>query len=80
VSLPIASAAPALAVPVSAVVRQGTQPYLFIRAADGSFRRQAVTLGAGDDRLVTVRDGLAPGEIVAVAGVADLQTAFASIR
>lgn len=80
VSLPIASSTPALAVPVSAVVRQGTQPYLFIRAADGSFRRQPVALGRGDDRLVTVTAGLVPGEIVAVAGVADLQTAFASIR
>jgi len=80
VSLPIASAAPALAVPVSAIVRQGTQAYLFVRDADGSFRRQPVTLGAEDDRLVTVTAGLAPGEIVAVAGVADLQTAFASIR
>lgn len=80
VSLPIAQAAPALAVPVSAIVRQGTQAYLFIRDADGSFRRQAVTLGPGDDRLVTVAEGLAPGEIVAVAGVAHLQTAFASIR
>lgn len=80
VSLPIASAAPALAVPVSAVVRQGTQPYLFIRDADGSFRRRPVVLGRGDDRLVTVTAGLAEGEIVAVAGVADLQTASASIR
>jgi len=80
VSLPIASAAPALAVPVSAVVRQGTQPYLFIRDADGSFRRRPVVLGRGDDRLVTVTAGLAAGEIVAVAGVADLQTASASIR
>jgi RND family efflux transporter MFP subunit len=80
VSLPIASAAPALAVPVSAVVRQGTQPYLFIHDADGSFRRRPVVLGRGDDRLVTVTAGLAAGEIVAVAGVADLQTASASIR
>lgn len=80
VSLPIATAAPALTVPVSAVVRQGTQPYLFIRDADGSFRRRPVVLGRGDDRLVTVTTGLAAGEIVAVAGVADLQTASASIR
>lgn len=80
VSLPIARSAPTLAVPASAIVRQGTQAYLFVRDPDGSFRRQPVALGAGDDRLVTVTAGLAPGEIVAVAGVADLQTAFASIR
>lgn len=80
VSLPIATSAPALAVPLTAVVRQGTQAYLFIRDSDGSFRRQAVALGPGDDRLVTVTAGLEPGAIVAVAGVAHLQTAFAAIR
>ncbi|MFM7207810.1 MAG: efflux RND transporter periplasmic adaptor subunit [Planctomycetaceae bacterium] len=80
VSLPIGRADPTLAVPVSAVARQGTQAYVFVRAADGSFRRQPVALGRSDDRVVTVVSGLDPGDVVAVAGVADLQTAFASIR
>jgi len=80
VSLPIGRSAPALAVPLTAIVRQGAQAYLFVRAADGSFRRQPVSLGRADDRLVVVSAGLEPGEVVAVAGVADLQTAFASIR
>jgi multidrug efflux pump subunit AcrA (membrane-fusion protein) len=80
VALPIGRTSPALAVPVTAIVRNGTQAYVFIRDPDGSFRRQAVELGRSDDRFVAVADGLRPGEIVAVAGVADLQTAFASIR
>lgn len=80
VSLPIARTAPVLAVPVTAVARQGSRSYLFIREADGSFRRQPVDLGLRDDRLVAVTGGLEPGEVVAVAGVADLQTAFAAIR
>lgn len=80
VSLPIATSAPTLAVPLSAIMRQGTQAYVFIRDADGSYRRQAVTLGPGDDRVVTVTAGLDPGAIVAVAGVAHLQTAYSAIR
>jgi hypothetical protein len=80
VSVPLASFPPALAVPRSAVAREGTQAYLFVREVDGSFRRQPVVLGRGDDRLVTVVEGLAAGAIVAVSGVADLQTAFAAIR
>jgi len=80
VSLPLTSFPPALAVPRSAVAREGTQAYLFVREEDGSFRRQPVVLGRGDDRLVTIVEGLAAGAIVAVSGVADLQTAFAAIR
>ena len=80
VALPIGRTSPTLAVPVTAIVRQGTQAHVFVRESDGSFRRQAVVLGRSDDRFVAVEDGLRPGDIVAVAGVADLQTAFASIR
>jgi len=80
VTLPVAQTLPTLAVPATAIVRQGTRSYVFIQAADGSFRRQPVEVGRHDDHLVAVTQGLMPGEIVAVAGVADLQTAFASIR
>lgn len=80
VTLPVAQAAPTLAVPATAIVRQGTRSFVFVQDADGSFRRQPVELGPRDDQLVSVTQGLMPGENVAVAGVADLQTAFASIR
>lgn len=80
VTLPIGRSPPVLAVPVTAVVRTGTQAHVFVRDPDGSFRRVAVGLGRSDDRFVAVAEGLRPGDVVAVAGVADLQTAFASIR
>lgn len=80
VTLPVTRRAPALAVPRSAIVHQGTRAYLFVRRFTGTYQRRAVSLGAADDRLVTVTSGLKPGEMVAVAGAADLQTAFASIR
>lgn len=80
ITLPVAHAAPVLAVPATAIVQQGTRSYVFVREPDGGFRRQPVELGSRDDRYVAVTLGLVPGEVVAVAGVADLQTAFASIR
>jgi len=46
----------------------------------GTFERRPVTLGRTDDRFAEVATGLRPGEVVAVAGVAGLQTAFASVR
>ena len=80
ITLPIATSSSTVAVPVTAIARQGTQCFVFVRSDDGSFRRQAVVLGPADDRMVEIRSGLAVGEIVAVAGIAGLQTAFASIR
>jgi cobalt-zinc-cadmium efflux system membrane fusion protein len=80
VTLPVAKAAPVLAVPLTAIARQGTRSYLFIRESNGDFRRQSVELGSRDDCRVAVTRGLEPGEVVAVEGVAALQTAFASIR
>jgi RND family efflux transporter MFP subunit len=69
-----------LAVPRDAVLWEGTQPYLFVRGADGAFERRAVRTGRGDDRLVAIVDGLREGEPVAVAGVAGLQNAYATVK
>jgi RND family efflux transporter MFP subunit len=80
VALTLGRPAPALAVPLAAVVREGTQAYVFIRNADGTFDRRAVETGRADDRYVEVVRHLEAGEAVAVAGTAELQTAFASLR
>jgi RND family efflux transporter MFP subunit len=69
-----------LAVPGDAVLWEGTQPYLFVRGADGTFERRVVRTGRRDDRFVEITDGLREGEPVAVAGVAGLQNAYATVR
>ena len=71
--------APVLAVPVGAVVRDGSRTYVFVRAGD-TFDRRDVTLGRTDDRFAEVKAGLAAGEPVAVAGVEELNTAWQSVR
>lgn len=71
---------PILSVPLSAITREATRSYVFVKKEDGSFDRRLVTLGKEDDRFVQVTKGLAAGEKIAVAGVSDLQTAYASIR
>lgn len=71
---------PTLAVPLAAVVREGTQAFLFLQKADGTFDRRPVETGRSDDRRVEITRGLQEGEIVAVRGTAELQTAFASVR
>src|SRR5262245_57268620 len=69
-----------LAVPRSALVREGTQAFAFVRKPDGVFDRRAIQAGRADDRFVEVVGGLQEGETIAVAGTAGLQTAFASVR
>jgi RND family efflux transporter MFP subunit len=70
----------ALAVPRDAVLWEGTQPYVFVPSADGTFERRAVRTGRSGDRLVEITDGLHAGEHVAVAGVAGLQNAYATVK
>jgi RND family efflux transporter MFP subunit len=79
-TLTLAESTPALAVPIDAVLREGSGAFLFLRRADGTFERRRITTGRTDDRLVEVTSGLVEGEQVAVQGVADLQTGFAAIR
>lgn len=72
--------APSPAVPQAAVVREGTRAYVFVRSPDGTFARQAVTLGRTDDRWVEVASGLEVGQPIAVRGAGELQTAYAGLR
>ncbi len=79
-SLTVRQTPSALAVPLAAVVREGTQTFVFVRKGDGTFDRRAVETGRADDRRVQITRGLQPGEVVAVQGTADLKTAYASLR
>jgi RND family efflux transporter MFP subunit len=71
---------PTLAVPRSAIVRQGGRAYVFVRRVDGVYERRAIEAGRADDLYVEVSSGLALDEPIVVRGAAGLQTAFASVR
>jgi multidrug efflux pump subunit AcrA (membrane-fusion protein) len=72
--------APTLAVPRSAVLREGTHAVLFVQKPDGVFERRFVQTGRNDDLFVEITHGLQEAEPVAVQGAPDLQTAYASVR
>lgn len=80
ITLPLQRAAPSLAVPLASIVRQSTRSYVFVRQTNGRFERRLVRTGRADDRFIEVVGGLKAGEMVAVQGAADLQTAYASVR
>lgn len=79
-SLEVGAPVTVLAVPRDAMQWEGTQSYLFVSASDGGFERREVRIGRGDDRFVEIAAGLREGEPVAVAGVAGLQNAYATVR
>lgn len=71
---------PLLSVPLSAVIRESARAYVFVRKDSDVFERRYVTTGRSDDFAVEIREGLAEGEVVAVRGVAQLQTGYAALR
>lgn len=79
-SLTVDAGATVVAVPRAAVAREGAQAVVFVRAEDGVFERRAVRLGRVDDRWAEVLDGVRETERIAIAGVAGLQTGYASVR
>ncbi len=79
-TLTVATPPTTLAVPREALVREGTQTFVFVRGDDGVFERRPVVPGRRDDRFTEITAGLRAGEVIAVAGLAGLRTAFASVR
>lgn len=69
-----------LAVPREAVVREGTQSYVFVRKVDDTFERRSVVLGQSDDVAVAILEGLVADDMVAVSGAQALQTGYAALR
>jgi cobalt-zinc-cadmium efflux system membrane fusion protein len=76
----LSSSQSALAVPRSALARDGIRNYVFVQKPDGLLERRMVVVGRADDRWVEVRGGLQAGEIVAVQGVSELATTYAGVR
>jgi len=76
----LSSSESTLAVPRSALARDGIRNYVFVQKPDGLLERRMVVVGRADDRWVEVRGGLQAGEIVAIQGVSELATTYAGVR
>ena len=79
------SATPVLAVPVSAVVDDGSRQIAFVAEPDGSFAPRQVSLGARSGDMVEIRAGLTEGERIVASGnflidaESNLETALQSL-
>ena len=80
VSLKTAEHQVPLAIPLAAVIREGTKNYVFVQKQDSTFERRHVTVGRSDDQYVEIVSGIKPSERIASQGVPALQTAYAAVR
>lgn len=72
ISIVLREVADAVVVPVSAVVRDGPMPFVFVKEKDNVFKKRDIVPGAGDDRVVEVTSGLVPGDVVVIQGAYSL--------
>ncbi|HVZ94530.1 MAG TPA: efflux RND transporter periplasmic adaptor subunit [Phycisphaerales bacterium] len=57
----------AVVVPVEAVLRDGPARFVFMKDGETYVRRDVVT-GAADDRVIEIKEGVVPGDVVATRG------------
>ena len=65
----------AVVVPVSAIVKEGPLQYVFVQEGEGEnevFKKRDVATGVRDDRLVEIKLGLVPGDVIVVGGAFSL--------
>jgi len=61
----------AVVVPASAIVKEGPLQYVFVKEGKGEnevFKKRDVATGVRDDRVVEIKLGLVPGDVIAVSG------------
>lgn len=80
VEIVIGKSDPVCAVPLTAIVSEGSRHYVFLQLPDERFERRSVELGAMDDQFAEVKTGLEVDDLVAVWGASDLQSAYNSLR
>lgn len=65
----------AVVVPASAIVKEGPLQYVFVKEGKGDnevFKKRDVATGVRDDRVVEIKLGLVPGDVIAVNGAFSL--------
>ncbi len=80
VSLSLGDPNSSLAIPSSAILRDGMHYFSFVQKDDGYIERRRVLIGRTDGHFTEVVRGIEAGEVVVSVGGRELQTAYASLR
>jgi len=74
-SIVIAANDSAVVIPASAIVKDGPLLYVFVREGKGDdviYKKRDIAAGVRDDRVVEIKLGLVPGDVIAVSGAFSL--------
>lgn len=74
-SVVVGSNESAVVVPASAIVKEGPLQYVFVREGKGEeivYKKRDVATGVRDDRVVEIKQGLVPGDVIVVSGAFSL--------
>ena len=66
VEISVAESDNVLSVPAEAIVQYDDKDHVAVKKADGAFEWREVTLGITNDRIIEVKQGIKPGEQVAI--------------
>jgi membrane fusion protein, heavy metal efflux system len=80
VTLRLGAPSSRLAIPASAVLRDGSHYFIFVRKDEGYIERRRIAVGRSDGENTEVIHGIGAGELVVTTGGRELQTAFVSLR
>ncbi len=80
VVLPTGSPTSTLAIPSSAILRDGLHYFTFVRKNNGYIDRRRLRIGRSDGTYTEIIDGIEAGEMVVTEGGRELQSAFSSLR
>lgn len=74
-SVVVGSNESAVVIPASAIVKEGPLQYVFVREGKGediTYKKRDIATGVRDDRIVEIKQGLVPGDVIAVSGAFSL--------
>jgi membrane fusion protein, heavy metal efflux system len=71
----VRSVSPAVLIPASGVIREGTSSYVYVQRKANEFEKRAVTLGPTEGEQIEVQSGVKAGEIVVSEGALLLRAA-----
>jgi len=62
-----------ISIPIEAITYDGDFPIVFVRVSENAFERKAIKIGEMRNGRATIKDGLLPGEMVAVSQIFSLK-------
>jgi cobalt-zinc-cadmium efflux system membrane fusion protein len=71
----VRSVSPAVLIPASSVIREGTSSYVYVQRKQNEFEKRTVALGPTEEDQIEVQSGVKAGEVIVSEGALLLRAA-----